>query len=54
MNRIEKDLKRVIKALNYEQEKNYSPTRNLVLSYLNDIQNNTVPKEMITDMGRKK
>lgn len=43
------NLDRVIKALEYEQKENYSATRNLVLSYLYDIKNNTVPKKMPSD-----
>lgn len=44
-----RDLKRVIKALEYENSENYSSTRSLALSYLTDIENNRVPKKMVSD-----
>jgi hypothetical protein len=47
--RIERDLNRVIKALEYMQEKDYTVERNFALSYLYDIKNDTVPKKMIID-----
>ena len=47
--KLEENLKRVIKALEWEQGKNYSPITNMILSYLYDIQNDTVPTNLITD-----
>lgn len=47
--KIEKDLVRVIKALEYTQEENYSAVTNLVLSYLIDIRDHKVPDKLITD-----
>lgn len=44
-----RDLHRVIKALEYEQELKYSTERLLALSYLIDIRDNNVPKKMVTD-----
>ena len=47
--KIEKNLLRVIKALELTQEEKYSPTTNLVLSYLTDIRDDRVPEKLITD-----
>jgi len=47
--KIEKNLLRVIKALEFTQEEKYSPTTNLVLSYLTDIRDDRVPEKLITD-----
>jgi len=47
--KIEKNLLRVIKALELTQDENYSSITNLVLSYLTDIRDNRVPEKLITD-----
>src|SRR3990172_8677199 len=44
-----KKILRVIKALESTQEEKYSPTTNLVLSYLTDIRDDRVPEKLITD-----
>ena len=48
-NRIEKDLNRVIKALEYMQEVDYNTSRSLALSYLYDIRDDNVPKDLTSD-----
>lgn len=50
---IVEDLKRVIKSLEFMQEQKYSSLRNLTLSYLYDIQNGNVPKQLITDKKKE-
>lgn len=50
--RIEKDLLRVINALELMQEEHYSSYTNLTLSYLCDIRDGRVPKKMITKPKR--
>ena len=44
-----KNLLRVIRALEWEQDQNYSPERSFALSYLVDIRDDTIPKKMVTD-----
>ena len=47
--KIEENLHRVIKALEYTQEQKYSSHTHLVLSYLYDIRDGSVPENLITD-----
>ena len=47
--KLEKNLIRVIKALEYMQKRNYSALTNLTLSYLTDIRDGKVPKKMTSD-----
>lgn len=47
--KLEKNLIRVIKALEYMQKRNYSALTNLTLSYLTDIRDGRVPKKMTSD-----
>lgn len=47
--KIEKNLLRVIDALEYMQRDDYSSHINLVLSYLYDIRDDSVPEKLVTD-----
>lgn len=47
--KIEKNLLRVIDALEYMQRNDYSSHINLVLSYLYDIRDDSVPEKLATD-----
>lgn len=47
--KIEKNLLRVIDALEYMQRNDYSSHINLVLSYLYDIRDDSVPEKLVTD-----
>ena len=47
--KLEKNLIRVIKALEYLQKRNYSAFTNITLSYLTDIRDGKVPKKMTSD-----
>jgi len=51
---INENLERVIKALEWSQNEEYSSLITLALSYLYDIQNNEVPENLITDKDKKK
>ena len=46
MDKIEYNLNRVIKALEYMQEEKYDSLRSITLSYLYDIRDDNVPKNM--------
>ena len=47
--KLQKNLIRVIKALEYMQKRNYSAFTNMTLSYLTDIRDGKVPKKMTSD-----
>lgn len=53
LTRIESDLNRVINSLELEQIQDYSPQRNFVLSYLIDIRDDKVPKNLLSDIKCK-
>lgn len=42
----------MIKFMNTCQDKKYDPTRNLILSYLNDIKNDTIPQAVYDQMEK--
>ena len=44
MKALENRLNKVVNTLEKAQDQNYNPITNLVLSYLLDIKNNTVPE----------
>ncbi len=48
-NKLEDNLNRVIKALEYMQDEKYDSLRSITLSYLYDIRDDNVPKNMVTD-----
>ena len=46
---LEENLNKVIKALEWMQENNYSSIRGITLSYLYDIRDNKVPVNLLTN-----
>ena len=53
-NKLEDNLNRVIKALEYMQDEKYDSLRSITLSYLYDIRDDNVPKNMVTDRKASK